>query len=277
MIRIVWVSAGLLLMAYLPLSYSARGVDESVMRPGDGIEVVEGTRSIAFTPLAGAESNPGLLFIPGGMVDPRAYAPLLRSVARAGHPALLVKLPSLGGRHAMGEQGREEAVGRALAALDRAPGDRTWIVAGHSLGGALAARVGRHNPPRMRGLALIGTTHPRDFSLAAYPHPVVKIYATRDRIAPLGRMKANAANLPPSTRWIAIEGGNHSQFGWYGFQLLDGRAGISREAQQEQLLRALLDMLRAADARAGVVRASRRAASRPGPAALNSTRAAPLL
>lgn len=242
MIRIVWVSAGLLLMAYLVLSYQDWGVDPGVMRSGPDVDVVESEASILFTPVGPLESD-GLIFIPGGMVDPHAYAPLLRSVARAGHPVILVKLPSLGGRHALGQEGRRETVGRAIAAMKRAPGDRDWIVAGHSLGGAIAAMVARESPPRMRGLALIATTHPRDFSIAAYPHPVVKIYGTRDRIAPLARMKENARNLPESTRWIAIEGGNHSQFGYYGFQILDGRAAIPRIEQQEQLLRALLEML----------------------------------
>ncbi|MGH9457326.1 MAG: alpha/beta hydrolase [Thermoanaerobaculia bacterium] len=226
------------------LSFQACGVDDDVLRSGGGIEITETEETIAFVP-AGRESAPGLLFLPGGMVEPHAYAPLLRRVAEAGHPAILVKLPSLGGRHAFGEEGRNEAAGRARRALERAPGTAPWLVAGHSLGGAIAARVARNPPPRMGGLALLATTHPRDFTLADYDGPVAKIYATRDGVAPLAKMKANAANLPPSTRWIAIEGGNHSQFGYYGFQLLDGRATISREAQQTQVLHAVVAMLRA--------------------------------
>lgn len=243
-IRIVWVAAGLLFMLYLVLSYFAWGVDERALRSGGGIEVAADARSMRFTP-ADAEGRPGLIFIPGGMVDPRAYAPLLHSIASFGHPVILIKHPHLGGRHAMGEDGRRETVARALTALEAAPGKARWIVAGHSLGGALAARVARTNPARMAGLVLLGTTHPRDFSIADYPHPVIKVYGTRDGIAPLAKSKANARNLPPSTHWIAIEGGNHSQFGYYGFQFLDRRASISREEQQRQVAQVLLEMLQA--------------------------------
>ncbi|HVR44983.1 MAG TPA: alpha/beta fold hydrolase [Thermoanaerobaculia bacterium] len=253
-IRIVWVTAGLVFMLYLVLSYFAWGVDERVLRSGGGVEVADDARSMRFTPADG-EGRPGLIFIPGGMVDPRAYAPLLHGIASAGHPVILVKHPHLGGRHAMGEDGRRETVARALIALEAAPGEARWIVAGHSLGGAIAARLARTRPARMAGLVLLGTTHPRDFSIADFPHPVIKVYGTRDGIAPLAKSKPNAHNLPPSTRWIAIEGGNHSQFGYYGFQLLDGRARISREEQQRQILEVLLEPLEAPWLQAGAARA----------------------
>jgi hypothetical protein len=51
--------------------------------------------------------------------------------------------------------------------------------------------------------------------------------------------------LPPGTRWVAIEGGNHGQFGWYGEQAGDNLANISREIQQDQVIQATLDLLRA--------------------------------
>ena len=40
-----------------------------------------------------------------------------------------------------------------------------------------------------------------------------------------------------------IKGGNHSQFGHYGHQLFDGKATISREAQQAATRTALLEAL----------------------------------
>jgi hypothetical protein len=45
-----------------------------------------------------------------------------------------------------------------------------------------------------------------------------------------------------------IDGGNHSQFGYYGFQLGDHRATVSRAEQQAQTIRALLHAM----SRAGV-------------------------
>lgn len=248
-VRALWITAGVSVMLYLVLSFSERGVADDVLETDASVSVFESETSITFIPRR-PEQRSALLFVPGGMVDPHAYAPLLRRVAESGHAAVLVRLPSLGGRHAMGESGRQEAVLRARSLIENAP-DRSWVVAGHSLGGHLAARVVHGAPDRAEGLVLMGTTHPRDFSLADYARPVVKIYGTRDRIAPLERSRQNAANLPASAEWVAIEGGNHSQFGYYGFQLGDGRARITREQQQDQVLRVLLDVLSGAGAGVG--------------------------
>jgi pimeloyl-ACP methyl ester carboxylesterase len=238
-IRFVWVGLGLTLLAYLLLSFSAWGVDPRTLESDERVEVSIDPRVISFTP-RGGESGAGVVFVPGGLVSPEAYAPLLRGIADAGYPAVLVKLPSLGGRHAMGAEGRAEAARRVLSVLETRPGESPWVIAGHSLGGLIAAMAAAQEPARMSSLVLIGTTHPRDFSLSSLRVPVFKVFGTRDGIAPLDRAKANEANLPVSTEWIAIEGGNHSQFGYYGFQLGDRTAEISREDQQGQTLAILL-------------------------------------
>ena len=66
----------------------------------------------------------------------------------------------------------------------------------------------------------------------------VSIYGTRDGLATSDRIDGSRQLLPPDTEWIAIEGGNHAQFGWYGPQAGDGEATISREEQQAQVLAA---------------------------------------
>ena len=95
----------------------------------------------------------------------------------------------------------------------------------------------------MAGLALIGTTHPRDVDLYHSKIPVLKIYGTQDCVATVARVMANARLLPPSTTWVRIEGGNHRQFGYYGYQLGDCGATISRESQQRQTAAALISFL----------------------------------
>ena len=95
-------------------------------------------------------------------------------------------------------------------------------------------------PSRTKELILLGSTHPRDFDFSSAPMPVTKLYGTRDGIAPAKRVREAAGNLPASTRWVRIEGGNHSQFGSYGFQPMDHRATISRKEQQAIVVRELL-------------------------------------
>ena len=53
--------------------------------------------------------------------------------------------------------------------------------------------------------------------------------------------KTPLSGLKPT---LEIKGGNHSQFGHYGHQLLDGKASTTREAQQSATRAALLEMLK---------------------------------
>jgi hypothetical protein len=56
-------------------------------------------------------------------------------------------------------------------------------------------------------------------------------------------IRATSHLLPRTTRWIEIEGGNHSQFAHYGHQLFDGSPTITREQQQEKTRMAVLASL----------------------------------
>jgi hypothetical protein len=73
---------------------------------------------------------------------------------------------------------------------------------------------------------------------------VTKIYASNDGLASVEEVGTNAIYLPEDTNWVLIEGGNHSQFGYYGVQLGDNPATISRERQQEITVEAILAVLR---------------------------------
>jgi hypothetical protein len=93
------------------------------------------------------------------------------------------------------------------------------------------------------GLVLIGTSHPRDFSLAHLQIPVTQIYGTRDTIADVDKVVAARRNLPPSITIVEIDGGNHSQFGSYGFQPGDWPASIPRREQQQRTVDAIVATL----------------------------------
>jgi hypothetical protein len=59
-------------------------------------------------------------------------------------------------------------------------------------------------------------------------------------------VEANKRLLPNEVHFVAISGGNHAQFGWYGGQVGNGEATISREAQQAQVVEVTLALLRRA-------------------------------
>ncbi|MDX1982467.1 MAG: alpha/beta hydrolase [Bryobacteraceae bacterium] len=221
-LRIIWPLAGFTFAAWLWIGFQALP-GTPPLRPGR------------------ARSEWGLIFLPGGLVEPRAYGPLLQPLADAGHPVELVELPW---RCACTEAQRAELFDRIAGVMASRPQVR-WTLAGHSRGAMLAARFVHERRPPPAALVLIGTTHPRDFSLAALPLPVWKIYGTRDGVAPLARSESNRHLLPADARWVRIEGGNHTQFGSYRWQLLDHAAAVSRESQRVAVQRTLLEVFRA--------------------------------
>lgn len=243
-VRKVWITAGLVatvvFVAWSLIAFRAGEDARQALTSTDHVRVRATETGWVFTPVVERERT-GLLFFPGALVDPRAYAPLLHRVAAAGYPAILTELPRRG---AFGGADGPEMLNRAVTATHAVPAATAWVVAGHSRGGEVAARLARTAPPSFVGLILIGTSHPRDFSLAATRLAVTRIYGTRDTIADVDKLDANRPNLPATITDARIEGGNHSQFGYYGFQPGDWPATINRDEQQRATLAAILEALR---------------------------------
>jgi pimeloyl-ACP methyl ester carboxylesterase len=246
-IKKIWITAGIsVTVVFVGWSLVAYRANEEARTATVGDSLVGNERANGiwkFSPRHDAAASPtGLLFFPGALVDPTAYAPLARAVAAAGHRVTIVELPRRG---AFGGANDPILLGRAFEQTRQAGGPGQWVVAGHSRGAVAAVDFAAAYPAAVAGLVLIGTTHPRDVDLSALTAPVTKLVGTRDGIAPEHKSEANRRLLPRTTRWIRIEGGNHSQFGWYGFQPLDRFAEISAHQQQRQMLSAIFEMLRA--------------------------------
>jgi hypothetical protein len=158
----------------------------------------------------------------------------------SGYPVFIVKLPF---RFAPLESQKQTAVERATSVTGSHPEISQWVLSGHSLGGALACRAVRADPTAFSAMVLVGTTHPKMDDLSSLTMQVTKVYASNDGIAPKDKILSNKRLLPKDTQWVEIEGGNHSQFGHYGHQLFDGKATVSREAQQAATRSALLETL----------------------------------
>ena len=237
-----WVRYAFLVWAVVSTSWLAntmrtRGVLDAMTQSTANVAVVDDDEVLEFRP----EKSRGaaLVFLCGSGVNARAYAPLLRPVAEAGYRVVVIKLPW---RFAPLDSHKDEAVRRAHAAIAAHP-DTSWVIAGHSLGAALATRVAGREPAAARAMVLIGTTHPKELDLSALSIPVAKVYGSNDGVAPPERMFANRRLLPEHAKWIEVRGGNHSQFGHYGHQLFDGEATIGREEQQAVTRSVLLEML----------------------------------
>ncbi len=222
-------------------SFRTRGVDEALLASDSKVVVVPSAETLQFKPRVPRSPRSALVFFCGAGVSARGYVPLLRPLAEAGHTVSIVRLPF---RLAPLDSHKREAIARARGVIDAHPEVSRWVVAGHSLGAALAARFVHFDPAKIDALVLVGTTHPKESDLSSLGIPVVKVYGTNDGVAPTERMFANRGLLPDSTRWVEIAGGNHSQFGHYGHQLFDGTATVSRLEQQKLTREVLKEALR---------------------------------
>ena len=188
---------------------------------------------IGFEPLV----NPipkGFILYPGAFVASEAYSPLTRALADAGYYTAITTPP----------------FDLSLTDVDLADDVKRfwgqqvdiWTLAGHSLGGVVAAAYANdHFRPedKLKGLVMLAS-YPSDSPIfldgdvSDDPFIVNSIYGTVDGLTTLEEIDSAKPLLPSTTQYIPIQGGNHTQF-YYSNKLQkgDNPATISLEKQQE--------------------------------------------
>ncbi len=244
-VRRAWVTLGIsftvIFVGWSLVAYRASDEARRAIRSDSTVVVTYADGIRAFVPRRPTSNGTtALIFFPGALVDPVAYAPLVRAAAAAGFPAFLVELPRRGAFGGTESPVLEERFDRLLAASST---PRHWVLAGHSRGAVVASQVAAEHRTGFVGLVVIGSSHPRDVDLSGLSVPVTKIVGTRDGLASRDEVEANRAKLPAATHWVWVEGGNHSQFGWYGFQPGDRRATIEAAAQRAAMIEAVIAAL----------------------------------
>jgi len=196
----------------------------------DGVEVRElAGGDLAFVP---EDATVGLIFYPGGKVQPEAYAPLMERCAQQGVLCVLVKplfnLAILDMDAAAGIQEQFPEIG-------------TWLIAGHSLGGVVASDYLSRHSGEFAGIVFLAS-YP-DADLADYGGKALSLIGTVDGVVDRGKYEAANQKLPADAAELAITGGNHAYFGNYGEQAGDGVATITHEEQQAQTVDAIMAMI----------------------------------
>jgi len=195
----------------------------------------EGQDWYVFAPTA-APPTTGLILYPGGFVDPVAYAPFAHEIAQQGFLVVIDPMPL---NLAVTDSEAADAIIAAHPEID------AWAIGGHSLGGAMAAEYISNNPGAMAGLALWAAYPAENTDLSAQPITVGSVYGDADGVASIEDVRGAAGRLPPDTTFVAIPGGNHTQFGFYGENLQrgDNPAGIDRDDQRAAIVAATVQML----------------------------------
>jgi hypothetical protein len=188
---------------------------------------------LTWTPTATTPTT-GLVLYTGGKVPPAAYAPAARAIAEEGFLVSIVPAPF--------NLAIFDTAAAAPVIADH-PQIAAWAVGGHSLGGASAALFVDGHPGLVDGLVLWASYSSAD--LAAGGLTVASVYGSLDGGASTYVDPANLAKLGDDVHVTVIDGGNHEQMGWYTGQPNDPPATITREAQQERVVAATSELLRA--------------------------------
>ena len=174
----------------------------------------------------------GLIFYPGGKVQPEAYAPLLTMCAREGILCVLVKPPF---NLAIFDKDAADGIAAQFPEVD------TWLIGGHSLGGVSASMYLADHAEDFSGIVLLAA-YPCD-DLSGTSLEALSIFGSNDGVLDREKFSEAEDKLPQNSQEVVISGGNHANFGNYGAQAKDGEAGISREDQQAQAADAIADLV----------------------------------
>jgi hypothetical protein len=219
---LVWAKTG---------TYPARMVALSALKSTDKVTITQ-DKWIVFKPVM--ETETGLIFYPGGLVEPTAYAPILHQIAENGVMVIITPMPL---NLAIFNTGAANAV------IDAYPHISTWILAGHSLGGASATIFAENDPTRIDALALWDSYPANSANLSDNPISVISIFGTTNNFPNTENFNDKKYLLPEDTIFIGIEGANHAQFGDYGPQKGDVAASMSLAEQHEQVAKFMLDFI----------------------------------
>ncbi|WES64180.1 alpha/beta hydrolase [Microbacter sp. GSS18] len=233
---VVGGSAWVALTAWLR-PYSAVEPALAAMMSDAEVTVTASATDIVLAPTAGAGTT-GVFFQPGALVDPRAYAAVLRPLVEDGHTVVIAKQP-LGIAFL--------ALGAFDAARESNPEIDAWIVGGHSLGGTVAAieaadDAGAAAPAA--GLMFFASYPAGDLS-TELTIPVISISGTEDGLSTPADIEASRADLPADATFTVVEGASHAQFGDYGPQSGDGTPTISDAHARYEITAAALGFVAA--------------------------------
>ena len=175
----------------------------------------------------------GVILYQGAKVDVTAYSVEAKIIADNGYAVFIPKMP-----FNMAFFG----INKADSIIKDNPDIADWYMAGHSLGGSMAAKYTSNNQEKIAGLVLLASYSVDD--LSDYGGKVLSIIGTKDMGIDNEKLDETSINLPRDTEFYMIEGGNHSQFGDYGFQKGDNIADISLEDQLELITNKMLEFLK---------------------------------
>lgn len=201
-----------------------------ITTPKENVVVTEENGVFTFKP---QNATKGIIFYPGGKVEAESYAPLMHSLAEEGILSVLVTMP---GNLAVLDMNAADGI------CEQYPEIESWYMAGHSLGGSMAASYIAENTKEFDGIILLASYSTAD--LSGSDLEVLSIYGSNDGVLNMEKYSEYKPNLPSDLKEFIIDGGCHAYFGAYGEQEGDGKAKITREEQIEYTVEKITEFMK---------------------------------
>lgn len=180
--------------------------------------------------LDGYGNNTTIIFYPGAKVEYTSYLPLFTNLASKGIDCYLVEMPF--NLAFFGINSADDIIKNS--SYDH------YFMAGHSLGGAMASSYVNSTHNNISGLIYLSSHSPKEIHV-----PVLSIRGTNDGVINLTSYDNAKSLMKSNFTEVIINGGNHAQFGYYGFQSGDNQANITPESQQNQSAEAIIRFINA--------------------------------
>lgn len=231
--RVVWLLAAAVILAlllgcgiYVGDYYRA---EEVVMTMPASVSLEATDDRIVFAP---EKPVAGLIFYPGGKVEYTAYAPLMANLAQQNILCVLLKMPL---NLAVLDMDAAEGIPEQFPEVER------WYLAGHSLGGSMAASFAGKHADTYDGLILLAAYSTENLTESGLK--VCSLYGDRDGVLNLEKYEQYRSNLPQGTLERVLEGGNHAGFGSYGHQEGDGVSALDPGVQLQWTADTILEFI----------------------------------
>lgn len=212
---IISISSALI---YFAINYNATENAKSYLKSDELIEVIDDKSYIKFDNIEYNES--AILFYGGAKVEEASYAQLCNQIAHEGIDVFLVKFPLYFPLINI------NAADKIVSTNDY----KNLYLMGHSLGGTCCSLYLTNTQYSYKGIIFLASYSKQKLNDSL---KCLSIYGSCDTVLDKDEYNRNIVNFPKDYKEVIIDGGNHSNFGDYGFQKGDEASSISKDKQIE--------------------------------------------
>ena len=211
------------IIIYLNIYYKASKSSYEYLKSSNDVKVVKIDDGYFFD---GPSEEKAIIFYPGAKVESEAYAKLMYNIALNGYDCFLLnmlfRIAFLGSNKASNIMNKYEY--------------DNYYLAGHSMGGVVAANYVYKNSDNVKGLLLLASYSTKKIDDEI---KMISIYGDKDGVLNMNSYKNSFKYNSKQFKEVIIPGGNHANFGDYGFQKGDNESDISMDEQIAYVVHAL--------------------------------------